>query len=253
MTDRVGTTIRAHCSKCGGDRNCEIKGHHPERGGDGHYDWHVDWFLLACRGCDHVFAQTVATNSEEYFNYYDHESGEDVTEHIETIETWPARSKRPFPEWFEHSLIETDLENTSALNASLKELYRALDADLMVLASIGMRTSIDIAAEVLGIDPSLDFKEKIKALVAEGHIIEGENSSVEILVNAGSASAHRGWKPQAHDVDALMTALEEFIYTSMVLPSRKRAQAAKLAEIDAKVPKRLPRPKRTKSTDDLLS
>jgi hypothetical protein len=245
MTDRVGTAVKAHCSKCGGERNCEVKGHHPERGGDDDYQWHVDWYLLACRGCDHVFAQTTASNSEDYYNYYD-ERGETVTEHIESVETWPARSKRPVPEWFEHSLVETDLENTSALNASLKELYRALEADLMVLSSMGIRTSFDIAAELLGVNSALRFNEKIDALVAGGHIAEAEKGHIEILVDAGSASAHRGWKPQASDVDALMTALEEFIYNSIVFPSRKRAQAAKLAEVGAKVPKRLARPKKAK-------
>lgn len=246
MTDKVGTSIKVFCSKCGGERNCEIRGHHPERGGDGHYDWHVDWYLLTCRGCDHIFAQTVATNSEDYYQGYE-ENGETYTHHIETIETWPARSKRETPEWFEHSTVETDLENISALNASLKELYRALNADLMVLSSIAIRTSFDIAAEVLGIHPSLDFKDKVEALVAGGHIMEAEKGSVEILVDAGSASAHRGWKPQAGDVEALMTALEEFIYNSVVLPARKRAQVQKLAEVGAKVPKRMPRPKKVKA------
>jgi hypothetical protein len=159
------------------------------------------------------------------------------------IETWPARSKREIPSWFSHYGIETDIANTNALNASLRELYGALDADLMVLASIAIRTSFDIAAEVLGVDPSMSFAGKLESLVNKGHIVEADQASIEILVDAGSASAHRGWRPSLADVDALTTALEDFIHGSMVFPAEKRAKAAKMAEIRGKVPKRQRRKK----------
>lgn len=245
-SDKVGTTIRAHCSNCGGERNCEIRGHHPEKGGDENFDWQRDWYLLTCRGCDHVFAQTISTNSEDRDDYYDH-YGEHVTEYNETVETWPARSKRPIPDWFNNAHVQTDIKNISALNASIDELYRALDADLLVLSSIAIRTTFDIAAVLLGVKADLGFEKKIEALVNEGHIPEEEKENVGILVNAGSASAHRGWKPQPSDIDTLMSGLEDFIYNSMVLPARKRAQAAKLAALNASVPARPKKAARPKS------
>lgn len=246
MKDKIGTTIRAHCSACGGERNCKVKGHHSTGGADeeGYYSWHTDWYLLTCRGCSHVFAQSVSTNSEDYNQYYDH-NGETVTEHNETVEMWPARSKREQPKWFEHGHVDTDIKNTSKLNASLKELYGALNAGLPVLASIGIRTSFDIAAELLGIDPAKTFEEKLNDLVAGAHILEAEKSNIETLIEAGSASAHRGWQPPSSDVDTLMNALEDFIYSSMVFPAQKRAKEAKLAALKEKVP---PKPKRRKKT-----
>ncbi|QNQ63567.1 DUF4145 domain-containing protein [Brucella sp. 6810] len=249
-TDKRGLVLRAYCSSCQGERNCEVKGHHIESGndGEGYYQWYTDWYLLSCRGCDHVFAQTVSTNSEEYYQDYDAD-GEVVTEYIKTVETWPARSKRNHPDWFKHSYIETDVENTAPLAASLKELYGALDADLMVLASIGIRTSFDIASELLGIDPTITFKEKLDALVTDKFILEAEKDSIETLVEAGSASAHRGWKPSQKDLDALMNSLEDFIYSSMVFPAEKRAKQAKLAETKDNVPKRIPRKKGKKKEE----
>ena len=78
---KVGLVLKTYCSNCQGDRNCEIKGHHVEMGedGGGFYQWRTDWYLLSCRGCDHVFAQTVSTNSEDYYQDYDHK-GEIITE-----------------------------------------------------------------------------------------------------------------------------------------------------------------------------
>jgi hypothetical protein len=247
MSTKVGQILRAYCSDCGGERNCEIKGHYgkldaPE---NAPISWRTDWYILECRGCDYVFVQTVATNSEDYF-YDVLPSGEEIREHIETIETWPARSKRSSPEWFRHSYIETDIGETTSLAASLKELYGALDADLMVLASIGIRTSFDVASELLGVDPSLPFKEKLDALVSKNLILEAEKGSIETLVEAGSASAHRGWKPSQGDLDALMNSLEDFIYSSIVFPAEKRVKQAKLAATKDNVPKRIPRNKQKK-------
>lgn len=239
----VGKNLRAHCLSCGGMRNCAIKGHYTERGNDAddHYHWRVDWFVLSCCGCDHVFAQTITTDSESYHQYYDRD-GQEVLEHIETIDTWPARSKRDVPEWFKHGTVDTDVQNPDPLNASLKELYGALDNELRVLASIGIRTSFDIAAELLGIDAEKKFFQKLNELVDKGLITEADKQNVETLIDAGSASAHRGWRPRLEDLGVLMSALESFIYNSMVLPSRKRAHDAELAKVKKKVPpKRAPK------------
>lgn len=101
---RIGQKIKAYCSKCKGARNCDIHGHYAERGDDGHYQWYRDWYLLACCGCEHVFAQSVSTDSESLIPYYDH-IGDVQYEHDETIVMWPAKAKRERPEWFDGDTI----------------------------------------------------------------------------------------------------------------------------------------------------
>lgn len=234
---QLGEKIRAYCSSCEGERNCEIKGYYPERGSDAdeHYHWSVDWFLLVCCGCDHAFAQTISSDSESYHHYYDRD-GQEAIEAIESVNTWPARSKREVPEWFKHGTIDTDLPDTGPLDASLKELYGALNNELRVLASIGIRTSFDITAGLLGIDPEKRFHQKLDDLVAQGHITAADKEHVEVLVDAGSASAHRGWRPKLDDLGVLMKALENFIYSSIVLPARKRTHDEELAKVKKRVP-----------------
>ncbi|WP_085034076.1 DUF4145 domain-containing protein [Ensifer aridi] len=234
---RIGTKLRAYCSSCRGDRNCEIKGHHREWGDDARngYQWDTNWYLLVCCGCDHVFAQSVSTNSEDYYQEYDYQ-GEVITVHEETIRSWPAKSKRERPDWLGHNGVETNIDNVDALDSSLAELYGALDHDLNVLAAIGIRTSFDIAAEVLGVDSSKPFQKKLDEMVAKNLIRDSEREHLDILIDAGSASAHRGWKPSLSDLDTLMDTLESFIYDAFVLPARKEAAAAKIAKIKARVP-----------------
>ena len=57
---------KAECSKCGGMRNCEVRGHYDERYSDEQFQSSTECFILECRGCEYVFVQTVATNSEDY-------------------------------------------------------------------------------------------------------------------------------------------------------------------------------------------
>lgn len=236
---KVGGKIRAYCATCGGARNCEIKGHFPERGCDeiGIFSWSVDWLILVCCGCDYVFAQTISRNSEDLHYYYDLD-GSEACEQIETISTWPAQSKREIPPWFTRSSIDTDIPDTEALEASLTELYGALDQDLVVLATIGVRTSFDIASEILGIKGNFSFRRKLDSLEANGHIAPVDREHLEVLVNAGSASAHRGWRPTVRELDALMTTLEAFIYNTMVAPAKRRAHEAEVAKVKESVPER---------------
>src|SRR5690606_1152297 len=127
-----------YCSSCGGERNCDVAGHRSQSGSEaeGYYQWYMDWYLLQCRGCEHVFAQSVSSDSEHFHQEYD-ETGDIVTIHDETIRSWPAKFKRDRPDWFSSNGVDTDHDGISPLDRSLLELYGALDNDLKMLAAIG--------------------------------------------------------------------------------------------------------------------
>jgi hypothetical protein len=244
----IGTIVKAHCGRCNGLRNCEVKGFHSEGGSeaDGQFYWNVDWYLLVCRGCDFPFAQTVGTDSESYYDYYD-QNGEHVQESIETIDFWPPKAKRERPNWFEHNRIEgTHIFKDVPLNTALNELYRALDAGLLILSSIGIRTAFDAACEALEIETGLPFERKLEALVKNGKIRDSESDALNVLIEAGSAAAHRGWEPDPEQLDVQMDILEEFILNSMVLPARQKKKADKVEKLKKAVPPRQPRPKKQK-------
>jgi hypothetical protein len=241
-TAKVADTIRkAECSKCGGMRNCDILGKHSEGIGDENYQEYTTWYILKCRGCENVFIQTVSTNSEDYENSYE-EDGSTGTTHNETIKYWPALSKRKKPEWMLDYGI--DVENVGALDAAMVELYGALENDLRMLAATGIRTTYDIASELLGIDPSLTFAEKLDALVSSGGIGILDKDRLETMVDVGSASAHRGWRPPPSDLNTMMDVLEHFIQESFVVPAHKRKLDAEAAKVKKTVPPKPPRAKK---------
>ncbi|RWN59727.1 DUF4145 domain-containing protein [Mesorhizobium sp.] len=226
--------IKAHCSGCGGERNCDVLGRHSQGGGDEDFHWHTKWYLLRCRGCEYVFAQTVSTDSESIDYSYGPEN-ETVTEHIETVETWPARIKRPRPDWFDGPGVNLAL--LTRFSPILREIYSALDNDLHVLAAMGMRMGFDLAASMLDVDPELTFKEKLEQLFED----EAERARLDTLVEAGNASTHRAWRPTSEHLGTMMDVLESFVHDNFVAPGRRKRLDARLADLRSSVPARAPR------------
>jgi hypothetical protein len=233
---------KAYCAQCGGERNCDIHAWYQQSGDpDEHFYWVTEWFILECRGCNNVFAQTVATNSEDYENYYELD-GSTGTRYKEAINYWPALSKRPRPDWMSEYGI-TGLAITE-LDQPLVELYSALNNDLFSLSGIGIRTTFDVASELLGVDPSKTFSDKLDRLVTQEHIGRIDRDRLETTLEAGSASAHRDWQPRPDDLNTMMDILEHFISEAFIVPERKRRLDARAAEMKAKVP---PRPRKTRT------
>jgi len=85
-----------------------------------------------------------------------------------------------------------------------------------------MRTVFDCASQLLGTDPSQSFGEKLKEPAANNKIGGEEKEILSTLAEAGSAAAHRGWKPTATEMDTLMDALENFLHRAFVLKHQFR-------------------------------
>jgi hypothetical protein len=232
---------KAHCSKCGGERNCDIRGQHDERFSDENFDCCTSWYLLQCCGCEHVFIQTVYVDSESIDWGYDSIGGE-MGKTVETIRYWPALAKRKRPDWITSHGIDCE-QNVDALDASLFELYGALDNDLTILAAIGIRTSFDIASELLGIKSELTFRNKLDELVKRGHIGAVDKEHLDALIDAGSASAHRGWHPTPEDLNTMMEVLENFLHASFAAPKKQKRLQDKVSKMRKTVP---PRPKKAR-------
>ncbi len=236
-------TKKAICANCGGQRTCEIRGsaYTNDEDNDSGIWARTDWFVLQCRGCDYMFCQTVSIFSESYSYSYNEFSGEQEISHDETIAYWPAIAKRTTPNWLTPLGFPQDSSNR--LYTALRELYVALDHDLFGLASAGIRTSFDIASELLGVEESLRFSEKLDELVSKSLINGVDRDRLEILTEAGSASMHRGWRPDVSDLDTMVEILEHFIRQAFILPVEQKRLDEKAKKLKGIVPPKKPRKK----------
>jgi hypothetical protein len=125
---------------------------------------------------------------------------------------WPAPATRKPPKWVGN--IEEADRNLGKL---LSEMYTALNDDLRVLAAIGARTVFDRSSELLGVDPKLSFARKLQELLNQGKVSKDEHVTLDVLVDAGSAAAHRGWRPKPEELNTMMDVVDTFLHRSFIL------------------------------------
>jgi hypothetical protein len=209
------TAIKLHCPTCSGLRNCEVVASHLEPFDV--LDATGTYRIVRCRGCDRVFFQQDETMTVD---------GKLVTL---TDSTWPPEVARKRPVW-----IAKVYKYDPDLSRLLGSVYTALDTRLAVLAAIGCRTTFDRATHVLGASAEISFAAKLEWLENEGWIGSSEKDFLEILTEAGSAAAHRGWVPDDEQLSFMMDILEAFVYRIAV--SKANADAIK-----PKIPVRKPK------------
>lgn len=209
-------TTKAHCPTCDGERTCLVHGEvnkpwdYEDRQGNSAHGA-VDHSLLECRGCETVFYESAAWNSEDVDLWNDAE-GNLRGEHPRERLTYPKPEGKTKPVWLD-AMAKIDRQ----LHGILNEMYMAYDNQAFILTAVGLRTALDRGMEVLGIDPSLTFAEKLTALRDGGWIGETEKDILEVVTDAGNAAAHRGWSPDNQEITQLVYAMEVFLQRAFIV------------------------------------
>lgn len=231
--------IRAHCPTCDDQRSCDLHGATKTswewESEDGHHsvDGGGDHRLLQCRGCETVFYEKSTWNSEDWDHWYGPE-GETLGRPSRTVTTYPKADSKTKPAWVS-SVAKIDRQ----LGDILDETYVAYDNRSFILTSVGLRTALDRATEVLKIDAEKSFAQKLTDLQSGGWIGETERQVLEVVVDAGSAAAHRAWSPDAHEVAQLLSAMEIFLQKAFIV-------GTKALSLKATIPAKPPRSKKAK-------
>lgn len=193
----VTLTTKGPCAACGPERNFDVVAAYTEG-----YDWgEVDHRIVRCRGCNRVRFE-----SDKHYN----EHHEDRNHYIEY---WPKLPKRRAP----LDLVIVLMDRDADLARLFCDIYVAMDNSLDVLTAIAIRTVFDRASEAFGVDPATTFQKKLAQLQDLGKIGDTERTNLAVLVDAGSAAAHRGWRPTSEQLDRLVSIIENFLLRNFVL------------------------------------
>ncbi len=210
-------TVKEHCPTCNAERACDVHGHiykpwsWEERDGRYSINGGIDHSLLECRGCETVFYLKDSWDSEN-IDYYYGPNDETLGEPERDKRTYPSPISQTKPLWFD-AIGKTDRQLQSILN----EMYVAYDREAYILTAVGLRTALDRATEILGIDPAISFEEKLNELKVGGWVGATERDILDVITNAGSAAAHRGWSPTKEDAGKLLIAMEAFLYRAFIV------------------------------------
>ena len=84
--------------------------------------------------------------------------------------------------------------------------------------AIGTRTLLDMVMLLRVGDVDGGFPGKLDAMAKEGRIGREEKETFRVMVDVGSAAAHRGFTPRKQTLDKVLTATESLLHREFVLP-----------------------------------
>jgi hypothetical protein len=234
MAREPSKTDQGHCPECGPNRFADVKGELLVSEGDDEAGvWlSTTYRVLQCRGCETPYFKKSSVFSED-IEHYQNAYGEWETHAPETVSYWPSPARRDPPKWINAiGAKDTDLGNL------MNDVYGALNADLRVPAAIALRTVFDRSSELLGVTPSLSFTEKLRELVDQGKISRDEQGTLTTLTDAGSAAAHRGWRPTVAELETMASIVETFMHRTFVLGEDARKLQAGIPPKPARAKKK---------------
>jgi Domain of unknown function (DUF4145) len=192
-------TVRVHCNSCGRETKHAVRCAYTMVRGD--YIEDINSTLeeketfetLQCLGCEEI---TVRQSAE-------HEAyGQAVPQF------YPPRISRRTPAWID--------KLPHKIRKIVDEVYRALQANSPVLATMGARTILDLVI----LDKVGDvgtFSEKLAALEQQGYVGRKNREFVLAALETGSAAAHRGIAPKVDDLNRVMDIVESLLESIYVL------------------------------------
>ena len=213
------TATKAHCNKCGGERNHKVL--HSEIS-----SWRDDeecisgseiFDTLKCCGCELIklrHTSCFSENDEDKVLYF------------------PPSISRRRPDWFSDLLLELRDEE-AFVEALLEEIYVAVQNNLPSLATMGVRALL----EKIMISKTGDqgtFAKNIAKFEELGHVSKLQRERLEMILEAGHAAIHRAYKPSSKDVVTLLD-IAEHIVESIYLHEQK------VTELKRNVPMRVQR------------
>jgi hypothetical protein len=211
--------IKIFCNNCDKVTNHSLLASVDEHGEQGVVHWKDTYQILKC-SCGNVTvrkqqwcSEWQEPNSEPHYNYT----------------FLPPRHFRKKPKWF--SQLDQKLIDV------LDEVYAALQHGLYYVATVGIRTVLDMVM----VDKVKDIGEnedKYAALLAKGIVTENQLDLLKVAIEAGNAAAHRGYRPSADDLKHLIVITETIIEKLNIAKRKEEYLLGKAFEIKSKVPLR---------------
>ncbi len=156
--------------------------------------------VLRCCGCRECTLQ-----QEQWYFSGIPDPDEEATQTIGEAIYEPARLWRRAPDWLKE--IE---DRDPDLKGILDEVYLATNDKQVRLLSMGVRSTLDyVMTKILGEDGSFNYK--MKKMVENGHLTERQKDNLSVVIDAGSASTHRNFRPPKQLLEEMVILMESVV------------------------------------------
>jgi len=156
------------------------------------------WKISECMGCEEINLNV----------YMRHSPFEDDT----LIHHFPTKDFRPFPMWITH--LNKDFTEL------LSEIYFSLNAGNIRLPLMGARTLLDMFI-VDKIGDTGTFKNKLQKLVDEKYITNSSRELLDLALEYGNATIHRGYQPTKEEINGVLDIIENILHAEALTDKTK--------------------------------
>jgi hypothetical protein len=165
--------------------------------------------FMKCKKCyapsllvDEYWTQTDSVEEAKRIKEEIEENGISKSGNLIKTLSYPGFSKEPFPQWTH------DLEETYMI--LFWEVYQAISLGLNAIAMMGLRAIIDKYANDKVGDIN-GFAKKLVVLKEKSFINQQQYDLLEVVVDAGNASSHRGFRPSKAHLKACLQIVEHLL------------------------------------------
>ena len=128
------------------------------------------------------------------------------------IHHFPTKDFRPFPMWVTH--LNKDFTELFA------EIYLSLNSGSTRLPLMGARTLLDMFM-IKKIGDAGTFKNKLQKLVDEKYISNSARDLLEVALEYGHATIHRGYQPSKDEINGVFDIIENILQTEALTSKTK--------------------------------
>ena len=153
--------------------------------------------VLSCRGCKEFLIR------EEIPEATPENGNKSIQKKFSYI---PPRLWRQRPTW----LVELDQIDPD-LKSLLEEIYSATNERQSRLLSMGIRAALDHMMTIALNGDVGNFQNKLDKMVEEGNLTKNQADNIKIVIDAGSASSHRGFKPPRELIEEMVIVMESLL------------------------------------------
>src|SRR5262249_39526316 len=144
------------------------------------------------------------------------------------VAQYPPSMARRTPDWMT-PLSPSRAQIPKQILELMEEIYLALQSGSRRLVAMGIRTALEQVMRAK-VGDHRRFSSFLDAFQAEHYISIRQRNNLEAIINAGHASAHRGWQPSDPEISTLLDITEGIVETVFIHEWRA-------AQLDKKVPR----------------
>ncbi|WP_092291144.1 MULTISPECIES: DUF4145 domain-containing protein [unclassified Cupriavidus] len=210
---------KVFCNVCSHETNHAVLhavSQHWHEGGEDYgygYEEHCSYLMLQCLGCESVKLRedwNASHHRDVVTNYY------------------PPPTFRKEPKWMMAWWMSSGRADPPPAMLICKEIYKALQNDQPHLAAMGVRAVLEqVMIDKIGGDKN-SFAKNLAALCDDGHVSRLQKERLQTVLDAGSATIHRGHTPSKEDLVTLVDIMEHVIESLYIHDDQVRQTSARV-------------------------